>query len=102
MHGCVCVYVHARVHECMLVCQMDSSAFPCLSSFLPISSQSSSFLDSMLTASPSQGVWEWADTVPLGLPRLGFSLLRHLDQHLPTHPHPYCLSIHPTKLTQLQ
>lgn len=87
MHGCVCVcvYVRAHVHECMLVCQMDSIAFPCLSSFLPIFSQSSSFLDSILTASPSQGVWEWAPG----------------HTSLPA-PHHYCLSIHPTKLAQLQ
>lgn len=47
----VCMYVCTFTCVCLSVCHLDSSAFPCLSSFLLISSQSSSFLDSILTTS---------------------------------------------------
>lgn len=92
MHVCMCVLTCV----CLSVCQMDSSAFPCLSSFLPISSQSSSFLDSILTASPIQGVWEWVLLFHWLSPRPAFSLPRYLS------PEPYCLSSPHEAVAQLQ
>lgn len=35
---CACVFVCTCVCACLSVCETDSSAFPCLSSFLPTSS----------------------------------------------------------------
>lgn len=50
--ACECERACVCACACLSVCEMDSSAFPCLSSFLPTSSQSSNFLDSIPSASP--------------------------------------------------
>lgn len=80
---CVCVGSSA--------CLVDSSAFPCLSlsSFLLISSQSSSFLASILLPPLSQGVWEQGDTVSLAISRKStFPFPKQLDPRALVSVHP--------------
>lgn len=84
---------------CLSICLMDSSAFPCLSAFRPISSQSFHFPGSIFTVSPESRIWKWGMAVSMTVTReLAFSLPRYL---VPSQT--YCVSIHTMKLVaQLQ